>query len=230
MPHIGKPTRQSSSTQRCARTAEAGFSLLELVIVFSILTILIAMSLFTLRPQNRNAYASEDAALKVISMLREANGRALAQRQFMRVEIDPANTTFITGSTVPTIKIIDENLLASGDDDDVRTEALPTLTGVTMTAPTGTAAPPAPYNYTISNIKPSTGIWTIRFRSDGAAVDASNNPVSRTITFTPLKPGTTIPVATDTIRAVTVFGPSGQLKYWKNRSVSGSFKFVAEGR
>jgi hypothetical protein len=54
--------------------------------------------------------------------------------------------------------------------------------------------------------------------------------MSRTLTFTPLKPASTVPVGTEAIRAVTVFGPSGQLKYWKNRFVSGSWRFVAEGR
>ena len=47
--------------------------------------------------------------------------------------------------------------------------------------------------------------------------------------FTPLRPGTTTATMVDAIRAVTVFGPSGQLKYWKWRNVSGTYKFVAEG-
>ncbi|HKP88058.1 MAG TPA: hypothetical protein VJZ26_18280 [Blastocatellia bacterium] len=179
-----------------------GFSTIELLIVVVVISIVTAISFFTLAP-HRRAYRAEDAALQVGNFLRDAYHRALSQRQTMRVQIDRANRI---------ISIIDENKLPVGDEREVRRDALtseinfdqPSLGGTPVTLP------PAPYAYAAAAY--NNNVWVARFRSDGSAVDANGNPLSATLFFSPadLKSSDK-----NLIRAVTLFGPSGSIRFWK---------------
>lgn len=190
-------------TNACARRkAEGGFSVVELMIVGAIIIVLTAISFFLLAPHKRS-HRSEDAAAQATNFLRDAYQRALAQRQTFRVQIDRANQI---------ISIIDENRLPVGDEKEVRRDVL--LDQVTLDPPvfgaTPIGAPPAPYNYSAAAY--ASNLWVARFRSDGSVVDASGNPVSATLYFSPVNLKTTEKTL---IRAVTVFGPSGSIRLWK---------------
>jgi type II secretory pathway pseudopilin PulG len=87
---------------------EAGFSVIELVIVAMIVIALTAISFFTLAPHKR-AYSTEDAANQVINLMRDAHQLALSHRHSMLVVID-LNTQKIS--------IIDEESVAGGGNNE----------------------------------------------------------------------------------------------------------------
>lgn len=184
------------------RNQEAGFSVVELMIVAAIIVILTAISFFVLAPHKRS-YRADDAAAQATNFLRDAYQRALAQRQTFRVQIDRANKL---------ITLIDENRLPVGDEIEVRRDVL--LDEVTLDPPvfggTPITAPPAPYSYPAAVY--ASNVWVARFRSDGSMVDADGNPLSATLYFSPMNLQTQEKTL---IRAVTVFGPSGSIRAWK---------------
>src|ERR1700742_4432065 len=73
-------------SQRC-KEADDGFSLIELLIVTALIVVLTAISIPYLYNYQR-VYKSEDQALKIMDLMREANQKALNQRHNFRVEID----------------------------------------------------------------------------------------------------------------------------------------------
>lgn len=191
---------------------QAGFTLLELLAVVIVLAIMTGIAVFALMP-HRRGYRAEDAANQVVNFLREAYQRAITQRQTFRVRIDRNNQT---------ISLIDENRLPAGDEKLVRQEGLIGQNEVRMDQPgAGTpkpvGPPPSPYNYPPATY--NNGIWEIRFQSDGSAVDASGAPLSATLFFWPINekdPSLPFPVSNTDIRAVTIFGPSGSIKFWRH--------------
>ena len=184
-----------------AQRAE-GFSVIELLIVGTLIIALTAISVFMLAPQRR-AYRSEDAAAQAANFMRDAYQRALTQRQTMRVQIDRANRI---------IQIIDENLLPVGDEIEVRRDAL--LDEVNFDQPsfggTPVSVPAAPYNYPKAVY--NSNVWTARFKSDGSVVDSAGNVMSATLFFSPQNSQN---IDQRLVRAVTVFGPSGSVRVWK---------------
>jgi prepilin-type N-terminal cleavage/methylation domain-containing protein len=186
---------------------ERGFTVTEMLVVTAIIVILVVAAVFALGSHKR-AYRSEDAAAKIVNFCRDAHQRALAQRQTMMLRIDRDNEI---------ISITDENTLASGDEQEVRRDALVDRSEVRMDQPAlaGTVInpPAAPYNYPTAFAAGSDGgVWVARFRSDGSVVDAAGTPLSVTLFFWPR--GTQDRDAT-LIRSVTVFGPSGSIRYWR---------------
>lgn len=181
---------------------ESGFSLVELLVVVAISVILTTITVLSLR-SNKRSFAADDEATQVVSFMREAYHRALSQRQTMRVTIDRNNNV---------VRLMDEGLLPGGDEveiirgksnDQVKMNR-PSLQGSAL------PLPPAPYSYGEANFQ--NGAWSIRFRGDGSAVDANGNSVSATLFFLP--PNLDAKSAS-LIRAVTIFGPSGSVRYWR---------------
>lgn len=191
-----------SANRRSVDTGEDGFSLLQLLVVLSIMIILTGAAVFSLAPQRR-AYRTDDAAGQVINFLRDAYGRALSQRQTMRVQVDRAAML---------IKIIDENTLPGGDEKEVRREKLNPEVSVSQPTVGGTlVGVPGPTNvYPVAVF--SSNLWEVRFRSDGSVVDTAGNSVSATLFFSLVNPKTT---DTNLIRAITLFGPSGSVRLWR---------------
>lgn len=191
-----------------ATPSERGFTMLEALITVSIIIIIAAAALFALGSSKR-AYRSEDAANKVVNFMRDAYQRALAQRQAMLVEIDTVNLR---------IRIIDGGRFPNGDESVVREDVLINPSEVRMDQPAvagGALAPPAaPYNYAPATF--NNGVWQAWFRSDGSVVDNSANPapLSTTFYFWPTNGNSASPRNTSEVRAVTLFGPSGSIRYW----------------
>ena len=187
--------------------AARGFSTIELVVVVGIITILTAITVFSLTSGKRN-YSTDDEAAKVVSLLREAYQRALAQRQTFKVEIN---------LTRMEIRLTDEGRLPGGDEVELTRAVLNEQVSLNRPAVGGTPVPlpPAPYSYNPAAFATDTDgdlVWSARFRSDGSVMDAAGNPLSATIFFAPAN---FTERDANLVRAVTIFSGSGSIRAWK---------------
>jgi Tfp pilus assembly protein FimT len=198
-----------------------GHSVIELLIVVSIIVILTAVTIFSLNG-NKAAYKADDQALRILDFIREANSRALTYREVTRLEIDTTDNE---------IRIIDENLsTTSTDDKEIR--SMPLEKGVEVVidkTPSGITVPNPP-NYaaatyatdSIGHLEGSTmvtghRVWSMRFKADGTVVNNSNAVTSATLFIYPPLSASTLDTARSTklVRAITIFGGSVGVKLWK---------------
>jgi prepilin-type N-terminal cleavage/methylation domain-containing protein len=200
------------SSGRSGPVVEAGFSMVELLVVVAMVVILTTISILGLRSTKRS-YAPDDEATQIVSFFREAHQRALSQRQTQRVTID-RNTLVV--------RLVDEGLLPGGDEVEIIRGKLNGTVAMTQPTVDGTLipTPPSPYNYGPAVF--DDGVCQFRFRSDGSVFDSAGNPISATLFFTPLDMDDE---AASLVRAVTLFGPSGSVRSW--RYDSGNSNFVA---
>ncbi len=198
-----------------------GFSVVELLVVLGIIAIMAAISIPYL-VNYKKGYRSEDQTFKIIDLMRETGQLALQKRRTFRFEIDLTDNEVL---------IIDENGTAADAmikrvplemTKEVRVDMIPV--GVTK---------PNPPNYTdisfavdtLGHLEGSTtvtghNVWAARFRSDGSVVNAANNPISANIyIWPPQTPGSTTPRNKTEVRAITIFGGSGAIRYWKHNGV-----------
>ena len=190
--------------------AEAGFSLIELLIVIAMVVILTTVSVFALRSSKRS-YAPDDEANQIVSFFREAHQRALSQRQTQRVTIDRNQLV---------VRLMDEGLLPGGDEVEIIRGKLNGTVAMTQPTVRGTPLPlpPAPYNYNTAVF--TDGVCQFRFRADGSVVDPAGNSVSATFFFTPLDMNDQ---SQTLVRSVTLFGPSGSTRAWKYDAANTKF-------
>jgi hypothetical protein len=192
------------------RANDVGFSVVELLIVISIIAILAGVTVYALYP-TRERYGPDDEATKVVNLMREAHQRAMSQLQMMRLRID---------LNAREIVLTDEGTLGAGDEEEVRRVPLgenvslvqPNIAGAPM------AIPPAPYDYPSAIFQ--SGVWEALFTAEGSVIDttAAPAPVSATFFFWPTSINgqvSTGPTPTD-VRAITVFGPSSSLRFWRH--------------
>ena len=195
------------------RKRMSGFSMIELIVVLVVLGILTAISIPYLY-NSKKLYKTEDQALKIMDLMREAGQLALTKRRTIRLDIDlsvPAN---------PVVRMADDggatNILAKTiplePANEVRMDVLPA--GVTV---------PNPPNYNLATL--AGGIWTLRFRSDGSVGTAAGIPISGTLVLwppstVPYNPSDLTPRSLSQVRAITVFGGSGAVRYWKHNGAT----------
>ncbi len=205
-----------------ARVGSSGFSMTEMLVVLGIIGVLSVISLPYL-VNFKKAYKSEDQAIKVIDLMREAGQMALARRRTIRFEIDFTDTT---------AKIIDENGAAT--DTLIKSIPLEKPSEVRMDIIPATITKPNPPNYndivaaadTRGHLIGSTSVtghsvWVARFRSDGSVVNNVDVPVNANIySWPPISPGSTTPRNRNEVRAITIFGGSGAIRYWKHNGTS----------
>ena len=214
MNSIGKRMKMR---RRSASKAERGASVVEIVIALVIIGVLAAISLPYI-VNYKKYYKSEDQALKVIDIMREAGQLALTQRRTIRFEIDLTDNAVL---------LIDQNGSAAGSlikkvpleaTKDIRIDTIPT--GVSK---------PNPPNYTdisfatdtVGHLVASTtvtghNIWAARFQRDGSVVNAGGTPISVNIyIYPPVAPSSTTPRNKNEVRAITMFGGSGAIRYWR---------------
>jgi prepilin-type N-terminal cleavage/methylation domain-containing protein len=196
---------------------EAGFSMPELLVVLAIIAIMAAVSIPYIYSY-RVLYKSEEQALKVMDIMRETSQLALTRRRTFRMEIDMTDNALL---------IIDEN----GSADDVLIKSIPFEAPglLRLDVKPASISQPNPPNYNpavfaidsvghMNGVTPVIGhrVWALRFRSDGSVVTAANNPVSATLFIFPSAgPSSDVPSDKKQVRAVTVYGGSGAVRYWK---------------
>lgn len=200
-----------------SHSGQPGFSMIELLIVVAIIAVMSVISIPYVVSYT-SLYKSEEQSKRIMDLMRESGQLALNQRRTYRMEID------ITESRV---HIIDEN----GDANDTLVKSVPIeATGVLRmdAAPNGISRPNPP-NYgnasfgvdgvghfegatqTIGNT-----VWAIRFRSDGSVVNAGNTPISATLfVYPPTSASSDVPSDARQVRAITLYGGSGAVRYWK---------------
>ena len=198
------------------RLAHPGFSVLELLLVMTIIAIMIAVALPYISAHKR-AYQVDDFGAELVDVLRYANQRALSERQVMRVELTPS-----TDTDRGTIQVIDQNRIAPGtaDDEVVRNETLPLKRDTTIVVTSGALpVPPAPFNFLPPPL--TGGKVTVSFNPDGSVTDNTDIPRSFSIAFfTPDANGN--PNTVDT-RSITLFGPTTSIKPWRFDAATNSF-------
>jgi prepilin-type N-terminal cleavage/methylation domain-containing protein len=186
-----------------------GYSLVELLVVISVIAIVTSIAVFSFT-NTREKYNAEDAANRVMNYFREANSKAVSNHHSYRVTIN--NSTNV-------ISLIDENTTTGGGNndgeniggDDALVKNEPVGVRVLLTQPTtpNTVNPPAaPFNYAAATFP--SNVWTGHFQSDGTVTDVTGAPISCTMFFQPIDQQNIAQL----IRAVTLFGPSGSIRFW----------------
>lgn len=195
-----------------------GFSVIEILIVLVVIALLSAISIPYVYNYTK-LYKSEDQAIKVMDLMRETAQLALTRRRTMRFEIDLTDNAAL---------IIDEN--GAAPDTLVKRIPLESVHEVRMDAAPSGVTSPNPPNYTAAGFAPdalghqrgtqtviNNRVWAARFRSDGTAVNAANLPTSVTLySWPPAAPGSMTPRKMAEVRAITLFGGSGAVRYWKH--------------
>lgn len=195
---------------------ERGFSLIELLIVMAIMMIMTMIAVSALYA-GRQLTVTDDQALKILEMMREARQIAITKRRPVRFELDP---------TARRIRVIDTAGVGTGDDLLIREEPMinaPVSVVVDSGPPSGVAVMPyTDYPQTTFTSLPHPvyggggNVWAAVFLNNGSIIDPSSAgsgstpvPVSNTILIQNLQQGAA------TVRAVTVFGGTNSVRMWR---------------
>lgn len=187
----------------------AGYTLVEIIVALALVAVMTAISFPYLFGSTRK-YATEDQAIKVMDLMREAGQLALTRRRTILFEING------TVTDRPVVRLVDD-----ATDEVLKTVPLEPLSRVRMdVAPVGLSAPNPP-NYPVAVY--AGNVWAVGFTSRGTVVNAGGLPVSATLyswrpimePATPFNPSNLTPARREEVRAVTIFGGSGAVRYWK---------------
>jgi prepilin-type N-terminal cleavage/methylation domain-containing protein len=190
-----------------------GFSLLELLIVITIIFILSGISLFFLSSHQR-LYKPDEQTTRIVDLLQEARQRSLTQRKTMRVEID------LTDNMVRLINEKESN--TDADDEKIREAVLIPAGEVNLRVrpPDITANPPETLPVPLAQFKQSdyptsalNDVCTIRFRSDGTVVD--DDGVTTGLTLFVWSPKQSSTTESEIARAITIVGATGSVRLWE---------------
>jgi prepilin-type N-terminal cleavage/methylation domain len=197
-----------------------GFSLLELLIVVSIIFILSGVSMFFLSAHQR-LYKPDEQATRIIDLLQEARQRSLTQRETMRVEIDLTDNI---------ARLIDENKPETADDDvKIREVVLISANeatirvrppDITSNPPESLPVPPAQFKQSIYPPSALHDVCTIRFLRNGTVVNEGSDAVGTNAVPTGLtlfiwSPKKDKPDESEIARAITVVGTTGAVRLWE---------------
>jgi prepilin-type N-terminal cleavage/methylation domain-containing protein len=199
-----------------SESQERGFSLIELMVVISIILIVSAMSITQLRPNLQNARI--DAAMRqVLETFRQGREFAISKRRYVQVSF-PANNQ---------IQITQLNTLTPGagginpvlDTVTLSPPLIFTLDGMPLTpddALLGGCPTLAPIVFECITNGPVGGMV---FQSDGEFLDGT--------TFLPINGTVTLgfPGQQATARAVTVLGTTGRVRGWKSQGNTTWYQF-----
>ncbi len=199
----------------------AGFSMTELLVVLGVIGVMSVISLPYI-VNYKKAYKSEDQAIQVIDLLREANQMALTRRRAMRFELDfTSNEALLIDGITSTGRVVRRVKLEA--PKDVRMDIIP-----------ATISKPNPPNYTdITAATDGVGhqdggttvsghsVWKAHFNPDGSVTNAVGVPISVNIySWPPITPGSTTPRSRNEVRAITIFGGTGAIRYWKHNGTT----------
>lgn len=211
----------------------AGFSIVELLVVISIIAVLSTVALFY-ASAHKKLYQPDDQALQLADMLQEARQRALTQRRVMRVEIN---------LTTNTAKLYDENTNATSSSDDSMIKAMNLFSTNNVRVDTRPSeisynpaeslpVPNAVFKSSVYTPSAAQNVCTIRFLPNGSAVDAGTNAtgtgaVATGVTLHIWSPNKTDNTKSDISRSITVLGATGVIRLWEfdhNSTASNKWK------
>lgn len=220
-----------TQSNRRSRGREQGFSLIELLIVVALMIIMTVIAVTTL-VRTRQLGVTDDQAVRIVEMLREARQLAISKRRPIRFEIDP---------TAREIRIIDTVTFAGGTADDILVKEVPLISApvavtIDSTLPAGISTlPETDYPLPDFNLVPhpaggqSNNVWAVVFLNNGTIIDPASAafggtplPVARTVLVQNLTEGA------PTVRAVTIFGGTNSVRLW--RHVGSSLGTCADGK
>ena len=219
----------TASDSNIKNSSESGISVVEILLVLVVLSVLLAFAI----PLSgfRGVYKTEDQALKIMDLMREASKLAMSRRSTFRVEIDQtANTAMIidergnvAGLAVKTVPL---NTIS-----EVKMDQRPTGITVFPTAPAltdavyatdaaggGATDPQAIGHKNLSGGATVSGntVWKARFRSDGSVVDKNGVPINVNLyLYPPVTSASTTAGNPKLVRAVTVTGGNGAVRYYR---------------
>lgn len=210
------------AARRISNDASDGFSIVEIFVVLVILGIIAAISIPYI-VSYKKLYKSEDQSIKLIDLMRESAQLALNKRKTIRFEIDLTDNAAL---------IIDENV--SGAAVQLKKIPLERVNEIRMDMIPSGVVKPNPPNYndavfaadSLGHLDGTTtvtahSVWAARFRSDGSVVNAANVPISANIyVWPPVSYGSTTPRNKAEVRAITIWGGSGALRYWKHNGTA----------
>lgn len=207
----------------CKKYASAsGFSLVEIFVVLAVVAVMMVIAVPYFSSYTK-LYKSEDQSIKMLDFMREAGQLAISRRRTMRVEIDLTENALL---------MIDEN--GAAPDNRIKTIPLERTQDLRLdVVPVGVTKPNPPNYNDITFATDSVGhqfngntvtghsVWACRFRSDGSVVDVADVPINGTIyVWPPVSYGSTTPRNIKEVRAITMFGGSGAVKYWKHNGTT----------
>jgi prepilin-type N-terminal cleavage/methylation domain-containing protein len=206
-----KKTETKSMAERGTGNRQSGFSMMELLIVVSIVLIVTAISITQLRPNLQNARI--DAAMRqVLETLRQAREYSIANRRYVQLKFPATNQ----------LQLVQLDTLTPGAGG-----INPVLDTVTLSPPlifTLDGMPDTPDAYGNGGPIYFEGIVNgpvggMVFQSDGEFLDGA--------TFLPIN-GTVFLGVTgqqSTARAVTVLGTTGRVRGWKSQGNTTWYQF-----
>lgn len=193
-----------------------GVTLVELLIVMTVIAIMSAVSLFSLTGHQK-LYKPDEQLLRIADVLQEARQRAMTQRETIRVEID---------KTANLVRLIDENKTGTTTDDkeirrlsllpknDVRVDTAPA--NITYNPPESVPVPTAVYKLSTYQASSGNQVCTLRFESTGNVVDERTSPeVPTGVTLYVWSPQSSDPTQSSIARAITITGSTGAIRLWE---------------
>jgi prepilin-type N-terminal cleavage/methylation domain-containing protein len=203
------------ATQRSQR----GFSMVELLVVVTIILILVAAALITMVPTVQNSRANAGMEL-VLGEMRRAHERAIDERRIYRMTFVAPNqiqlevgqvanvASTITGTT-PAFAQAQQTLTLPDGIRFICVGGIPT--GAT-TVPDGLGSGANAIDFDLANGGGGTQIY---FQPDGRALDGANRMNDGVVYIA--QPGNLY-----SSRAVTLFGSTGRSKGWTLGTLSGA--------
>jgi prepilin-type N-terminal cleavage/methylation domain-containing protein len=206
-----KTTQAESMAERRNVNRERGFSMLEMLIVITIVLIISAISIVQLQPNLQTARV-DTAMRQVLETLRQGREYSIANRRYVQVAF-PANNQ---------IQLIQVNTLTPGAGG-----INPVLDTVTLSPPltfTLEGMADTPDGFGNANAIEFEGISNgpvggMIFQSDGEFLDGA--------TFLPINGTVSLGITgiQSTARAVTVLGTTGRARGWKSTGAAAWYQF-----
>jgi len=208
-------TKCLSSAQR---SKQAGFSLLEITIVVTVVLAATAAAFLNIMPSIRNSRSNAGMEL-VLGEMRRAHERAVDERRIYRVTFTPPNTIQVD---VGTVAVVGATITDSAPVFVAAQAPLPLPGAVQFTVVPGipTNALNTPDGFGVGNNaidfdQGNGGAGTqVYFEPDGRALDAGNRLNSGVVYIA--EPGNLF-----SSRAVSLYGSTGRTKGWTLTQVAG---------
>jgi prepilin-type N-terminal cleavage/methylation domain-containing protein len=199
---------------------EAGFSLIEIFVVATIIGVLTAIAIPQLAGQRR-LIRSAAVPREVMTQLRYARQQAMSQRQSFTFQYN--NTTkqiIIIDNNASGATVLNDSSYPNNSGSSVVLTSTLTLMGLASSEvsygipsglPTGALADG------VSRTSLTSSKINVTFQPDGSVVDANGNPIDRGLFFYNSK------VPNLTAAAISVLGASGRIKLWKYNSSTNTY-------